>query len=118
GQWTLMLNKGGSFEFLRFANKFQNVFRGDYSPNGNLDSPYTADKSKDGTGRGKVQLLIGDYNGDGRTDISLYDSRSGKWIVGENYRNDDKSDPIYFKLQWKLYRQFSVAEDSLFSNDR
>ncbi|PKA19088.1 hypothetical protein CH377_14790 [Leptospira haakeii] len=69
-------------------------------------------------GRGKVQLLVGDYNGDGRTDISLYDSRSGKWIVGENHRNDDKSDPIYFKLQWKLYRQFSVAEDALFSNDR
>ncbi|WP_133124146.1 FG-GAP repeat domain-containing protein, partial [Leptospira haakeii] len=81
-------------------------------------SPYTADKSKDGIGRGKVQLLVGDYNGDGRTDISLYDSRSGKWIVGENHRNDDKSDPIYFKLQWKLYRQFSVAEDALFSNDR
>ncbi|TGL50825.1 hypothetical protein EHQ61_08580, partial [Leptospira wolffii] len=118
GQWTLMLNKGGSFEFLRFSSKFQNLFRGDYSPNANLDSVFTTDLSKDGIDRAKVQLLIGDYNGDGRTDISVYDSRSGKWLVGENYRNDNSSDPIYFKLQWKLYKVFTAPEQTLFGFDR
>ncbi|MCR1795601.1 hypothetical protein K0V43_18710, partial [Leptospira sp. id769339] len=118
GQWTLMLNKGGSFEFLKFSKKFQNVFRGDYSPNGNLDSESTSDVTKEGLNRGNVQFLIGDYNGDGRTDISLYDSRSGKWIVGENHRNEDKGDPLYFKLQWRLYKIFTAPEQALFGNDR
>ncbi|WP_243398024.1 SpvB/TcaC N-terminal domain-containing protein [Leptospira kmetyi] len=118
GQWTLMLNKGGSFEFLRFAKKFQNLFRGDYSPDGNLDSVSTNDSTKAGKNRDKINFLVGDYNGDGRTDISLYDARSGRWLVGENYRNDNKSDPIYFKMQWKLYKVFTIAEQSLFTNDR
>ncbi|WP_406600534.1 SpvB/TcaC N-terminal domain-containing protein [Leptospira sanjuanensis] len=118
GQWTLMLSKGGSFEFLRFAKKFQNVFRGDYSPDGNLDSASTNDSSKQGKDRDKINFLVGDYNGDGRTDISLYDSRSGKWLVGENYRNDNKTDPIYFKMQWKLYKVFTAPEQGIFSHDR
>ncbi|PJZ64026.1 hypothetical protein CH371_20320, partial [Leptospira wolffii] len=84
----------------------------------NLDSTSTSDLSKDGLDRAKVQLLIGDYNGDGRTDISVYDSRSGKWMVGENYRNDNASDPIYFKLQWKLYKVFTAPEQTLFGFDR
>ncbi|WP_427854352.1 SpvB/TcaC N-terminal domain-containing protein [Leptospira tipperaryensis] len=118
GQWTLMLNKGGSFEFLRFAKKFQNVFRGDYSPDGNLDSASTNDSSKPGKDRDKINFLVGDYNGDGRTDISLYDSRSGRWLVGENYRNDNKTDPIYFKMQWKLYKVFTTPEQAIFTHDR
>ncbi|UML79774.1 SpvB/TcaC N-terminal domain-containing protein [Leptospira kirschneri] len=118
GQWTLMLNKGGSFEFLRFAKKFQNVFRGDYSPDGNLDSVSTNDSSKPGKDHDKVNFLVGDYNGDGRTDISLYDSRSGKWFVGENHRNPNKNDSIYFQMQWKLYKIFTAPEQALFGHDR
>ncbi|TGK68080.1 hypothetical protein EHQ13_01490 [Leptospira gomenensis] len=118
GQWTLMLNLGGRFEFLRFAKKFQNVFRSDYSPNGNLDSPSTFDSSKAGKDRDKVHFLIGDYNGDGRTDISLFDSRSGKWLVGENHRNANRNDPIFFQMQWKLYKTFTAPEQALFSQDR
>ncbi|WP_268766540.1 SpvB/TcaC N-terminal domain-containing protein, partial [Leptospira alstonii] len=118
GQWTLMLNKGGSFEFLRFAKKFQNVFRNDYIPDSNLDSVSTNDSTKPGKDHDKVNLLVGDYNGDGRTDISLYDSRSGKWFVGENHRNENKTDPIYFKMQWKLYKVFTAPEEALFGHDR
>jgi RHS repeat-associated protein len=118
GQWTLMLNKGGSFEFLRFSRKFQNLFRGDYNPDGNLDSVSTSDISITGKDRAKIHFLVGDYNGDGRTDISLYDARSGKWIVGENHRNESSTDPVYFKLQWKLYKVFTAPEQKLFGNDR
>ncbi|TGL62923.1 SpvB/TcaC N-terminal domain-containing protein [Leptospira sarikeiensis] len=118
GQWTLMLNKGGQFEFLKFSKKFQNIFRGDYNPNGNLDSVTTSDSSVQGRGRLHVNFLVGDYNGDGRTDISIYDARSGKWFVGENYRNPDPSDPIYFKIEWYLYKVFTAPEERLFSQDR
>ncbi|WP_412758400.1 GH-E family nuclease [Leptospira cinconiae] len=118
GQWTLMLNKGGRFEFLKFAKKFQNVYRGDYSPNSNWDSVSTTDTSEEGKGKYNVNFLVGDYNGDGRTDISLYDARSGKWYVGENHRNEDKTDPLLFKMQWRLYKTFSAPEQALFGNDR
>ncbi|WP_232422267.1 SpvB/TcaC N-terminal domain-containing protein [Leptospira interrogans] len=118
GQWTLMLNKGGNFEFLRFAKKFQNVFRGDYSPDGNLDSVSTNDSSKPGKDHDKINFLVGDYNGDGRTDISLYDSRSGKWFVGENHRNPNKNDSVTFQMQWKLYKVFTAPEQALFGHDR
>ncbi|WP_282993069.1 SpvB/TcaC N-terminal domain-containing protein [Leptospira santarosai] len=118
GQWTLMLNKGGSFEFLRFSKKFQNIFRNDYAPNGNLDGVSTNDSSKPGKDHDKVNFLVGDYNADGRTDISLYDSRSGKWFVGENHRNPNKNDPLYFQMQWKLYKVFTAPEQSLFGHDR
>ncbi|EMO21338.1 virulence plasmid 65kDa B protein [Leptospira santarosai str. HAI134] len=118
GQWTLMLNKGGSFEFLRFSKKFQNIFRNDYTPNGNLDSVSTNDSSKPGKDHDKVNFLVGDYNADGRTDISLYDSRSGKWFVGENHRNPNKNDPLYFQMQWKLYKAFTAPEQTLFAHDR
>ncbi|WP_036024943.1 SpvB/TcaC N-terminal domain-containing protein, partial [Leptospira noguchii] len=118
GQWTLMLNKGGSFEFLRFSKKFQNVFRNDYLPDSNLDSSNTNDSTKPGKDKDKVNLLVGDYNGDGRTDISLYDSRSGKWFVGENHRNPNKNDSVYFQMQWKLYKVFTTPEQTLFSHDR
>ncbi|PKA16514.1 SpvB/TcaC N-terminal domain-containing protein [Leptospira haakeii] len=118
GQWILMLNKGGRFEFLKFAKKFQNLFKDDYTPNSNWDSASTSDESIDGRNRSKIFFLNGDYNGDGRTDISFYDSRNGKWFVGENHRTEDKTDPIYFKIQWKLYKTFSVPEQSLFTNDR
>ncbi|WP_081385975.1 SpvB/TcaC N-terminal domain-containing protein [Leptospira santarosai] len=118
GQWTLMLNKGGSFEFLRFSKKFQNIFRNDYTPNTNLDGVSTNDSSKPGKDHDKVNFLVGDYNADGRTDISLYDSRSGKWFVGENHRNPNKNDPLYFQMQWKLYKVFTAPEQSLFGHDR
>ncbi|MBF3377050.1 hypothetical protein ISU90_08675 [Leptospira borgpetersenii serovar Balcanica] len=118
GQWTLMLNKGGSFEFLRFSKKFQNVFRNDYAPDSNLDSVSTNDTTKPGKDHDKVNFLVGDYNGDGRTDISLYDSRSGKWFVGENHRNPNKTDPLYFQMQWKLYKVFTAPEQTLFGHDR
>ncbi|MDI7196059.1 SpvB/TcaC N-terminal domain-containing protein, partial [Leptospira santarosai] len=118
GQWTLMLNKGGSFEFLRFSKKFQNIFRNDYTPNTNLDSVSTNDSSKPGKDHDKVNFLVGDYNADGRTDISLYDSRSGKWFVGENHRNPNKNDSVYFQMQWKLYKAFTAPEQSLFAHDR
>ncbi|WP_244265096.1 SpvB/TcaC N-terminal domain-containing protein [Leptospira alexanderi] len=118
GQWTLMLNKGGSFEFLRFSKKFQNVFRNDYTPDSNLDSSNTNDTSKPGKDHDKVNFLVGDYNGDGRTDISLYDSRSGKWFVGENHRNPNKNDSVYFQMQWKLYKVFTAPEQALFGHDR
>ncbi|GBF40173.1 SpvB/TcaC N-terminal domain-containing protein [Leptospira johnsonii] len=117
GLWTLMLNKGGNFEFLKIGKKFQNVFRGDYSPNGNLDSASTNDTSSEGKDRSKVKFLIGDYNSDGLTDISLYDARTGKWFVGENLRNPDKADPVYFKTNWVLYKTFTAPEQTLFSND-
>ncbi|EMO81098.1 insecticide toxin TcdB middle/N-terminal domain protein [Leptospira kirschneri str. 200801774] len=118
GQWTLMLNKGGSFEFLRFSKKFQNVFRNDYTPDSNLDSSNTNDLTKPGKDHDKVNFLVGDYNGDGRTDISLYDSRSGKWFVGENHRNPNKNDSVTFQMQWKLYKVFTTPEQSLFGHDR
>ncbi|EMP83044.1 insecticide toxin TcdB middle/N-terminal domain protein, partial [Leptospira santarosai str. CBC1531] len=118
GQWTLMLNKGGSFEFLRFSKKFQNIFRNDYAPDGNLDSSSTNDSTKPGKDHDKVNFLVGDYNGDGRTDISLYDSRSGKWFVGENHRNPNKNDSVYFQMQWKLYKVFTAPEQALFGHDR
>ncbi|AJR14780.1 cytoplasmic membrane protein [Leptospira interrogans serovar Linhai str. 56609] len=118
GQWTLMLNKGGSFEFLRFSKKFQNVFRNDYTPDSNLDSSNTNDLTKPGKDHDKVNFLVGDYNGDGRTDISLYDSRSGKWFVGENHRNPNKNDSVTFQMQWRLYKVFTAPEQSLFGHDR
>ncbi|TGL49544.1 hypothetical protein EHQ61_13995 [Leptospira wolffii] len=118
GLWTLMLNKGGSFEFLKIGKKFQNVYRGDYSPNANLDSVSTSDLSESGKDRAKVQFLNGDYNGDGLTDISLYDSRSGKWYVGENQRNPDKTAVVYFQTNWVLYKTFTAPEQTLFGYDR
>ncbi|EMJ99749.1 insecticide toxin TcdB middle/N-terminal domain protein, partial [Leptospira sp. B5-022] len=118
GLWTLMLNKGGSFEFLKIGKKFQNVFRGDYSPNANLDSVSTRDTSIEGKARDKVKFLVGDYNADGLTDISLYDARTGKWFVGEGLRNPDKTSPAYFITNWVLYKIFSTPEQTLFSNDQ
>ncbi|PJZ70254.1 hypothetical protein CH373_12445 [Leptospira perolatii] len=118
GNWTLMLNKGGRFDFLLFSKKFQNIYREDYTPNGNLDSVSTFDTTEEGRDRAKVQTLVGDYNGDGRTDISFYDARNGKWIVGENYRPEDPLDPLPFRMQWKLYKVFTAPEQSLFTYDR
>ncbi|MBN2039233.1 MAG: hypothetical protein JW864_04270 [Spirochaetes bacterium] len=113
GNWWLMSNKGGSFSFILFSKHFQNLFRDDYSPNSNMDSTSTSDNSDFGMDRDKIKFLSGDFNGDGRTDISIYDSRSGRFWVAENYRDDQ----IGFRLEWKLYKEFTVPEQVLFSND-
>jgi len=114
GQWTLMSNLGGKFKFKKFSRHFKNLFRNDYNPDKNMDSSYTSDNSKYGKDREKIHFLNGDYNGDGRTDISIYDSRDGKWWVAENYRHDE----IGFRLDWKLYKTFTAPEQALFSNER
>ena len=114
GSWYLMTNTGGAFSFIKFSQHFKNLFRSDYSPGMNMDSPYTSDESPFGKDRGRVHFLSGDYNGDGRTDISIYDERDGKWWVAENYRDD----ALGFKLTWKLYKVFKAPEQALFGNDR
>ncbi|MBN2157880.1 MAG: hypothetical protein JW807_00690, partial [Spirochaetes bacterium] len=114
GAWYLMRNMGGSFEFIKFSQHFRNIFRNDYSPDSNMDSPYTADTSPYGADRGRVHFLSGDYNGDGRTDISIYDERDGKWWVAENYR----AEGLGFTLQWKVYKVFTAPEQALFGHDR
>jgi RHS repeat-associated protein len=127
GEWYLMANKGGRFEFIKFSEHFKNLFRSDYRPDLNLDSPSTADTSEYGKDRDKIYFLSGDYNGDGRTDISFYDTRSGRWWVGENYRVDGRgSGVVQFDIEWKLYKEFTESEkmlfapaqDSLAGNDR
>lgn len=119
GSWYLMRNMGGGFEFVKFSQHFKNLFRNDYHAGSNMDSPSTADESTYGMDRGRVHFLSGDYNGDGRTDISIYDERDGKWWVGENYRAEDQgSGGVMFALQWKLYKVFTAPEQALFGNDR
>ncbi len=114
GEWILMRNMGGSFEFIKFSHHFKNLFRDDYSPDMNMDSNNTFDDSEYGRDRGMVQFLSGDYNGDGRTDISIYDARTGKWWVAENERVKSSE----FQLNWKLYKVFTVPEMALFGHDR
>lgn len=115
GEWILMTNEGGRFEFVKFSKHFKNLFRSDYSPNSNLDSESTFDDSEYGKDRDKVNFLSGDYNGDGRTDISVYDGRTGRWYVGANYRKDGS---VPFELEWTLYKEFAVHEEALFSHHR
>jgi len=122
GEWYLMANRGGRFDFVKFSEGFRNLFRCDYEADNNRDSGFTADRSEQGKDRDKIFFLSGDYNGDGRTDISFYDARSGKWWVAENYRDD----AIGFRLEWRVYREFTEGEkrlfapgaDSLTANDR
>ncbi len=122
GEWFLMANRGGHFDFVKFSEGFRNLFRNDYAPDSSMDSDYTADRSEQGKDRDKIFFLLGDYNGDGRTDISLYDARSGKWWVAENCRDDIRG----FRLQWRVYREFIGSEkerfapgaDSLTAGDR
>ncbi|OHD68136.1 MAG: hypothetical protein A2W19_01960 [Spirochaetes bacterium RBG_16_49_21] len=126
GDWILMRNKGGSFEFIKFSKHFQNLFRYDYAPNSNMDSSATRDSSVMGKDRGRVHFFTGDFNGDGRSDISLYDERSGAWWVAENYREDGPHPQplsqgergVNFVLQWRLYKKFTAPEQALFANDR
>ncbi len=111
GSWILMRNQGGRFEFIKFSQHFKNLFRDDYFPDHNLDSPNTLDASEKGKDYTKIRFFSGDYNGDGRTDIGIYDHRNGKWYVAENYR-----DPMaIFNLEWKLYKVFNTPEQALFS---
>ncbi len=114
GEWYLMANMGGHFSFIKFSETFQNLFRSDYDPDLRLNSPSTADTSDYGRDREKIFFLSGDYNGDGRTDISFYDARSGRWWVGENYRDD----AIGFRLQWRIYKEFTEREKELFAPGR
>ncbi len=111
GSWILMRNQGGRFDFIKVSRQFKHLFRDDYSPNHNLDSPNTLDASEKGKDVTKIRFFSGDYNGDGRTDIGIYDHRNGTWYVAENYR-----DPTaIFKLEWSLYKVFSAPEQALFS---
>lgn len=114
GEWILMTNEGGSFEFVKFGRHFQNLFRDDYAPNANFDSAATFDTSEFGKDRDKVVFLNGDFSGDGRTDISVYDTRSGNWFVGENHRRDS----LGFRLEWRLYQKFDAPEQALMGHDR
>ncbi|MCG8687715.1 MAG: hypothetical protein MI892_22755, partial [Desulfobacterales bacterium] len=114
GEWLLMRNVGGKFEITKFSQHFKNVFRDDYSPDANRDSDATVDTSEYGKDRGKVFFLNGDYNGDGRTDISLYDARTGTWFVGSPQSLDTGD----FHIEWKLYKVFTAPEQALFSHDR
>jgi RHS repeat-associated protein len=114
GKWTLMLNKGGSFEFRVISTHLKNLFRSDYTADANLDSKWTMDDSQQGNARSKVHFLSGDYNGDGRTDISIYDERSGDWLVSTVSR----SSAGVYSMNWTKYGQFKVPGDLLFGNDR
>ena len=114
GDWILMRNLGDRFEFVKVAHVFQNLFRNDYRPDLNRNSAVTSDTEPLGTDRAAVSFLSGDYNGDGRTDLSFYDKRSGEWWVGENHR----SDTLGFQIEWKLYKKFTAPEQTLFGCDR
>ena len=127
GEWLLMRNMGGYFNFFKLSQHFQNLFRDDYiSETG--DDPnhrfFSSDNSEYGKDRGKVHFLSGDYNGDGRTDISIYDARTGSWWVGENNRTPlnppsrGEASEVEFRLEWKLYKIFTVPEMALFGFDR
>jgi len=129
GEWIMMRNIGGSFVFKKFGKKFQNLFRNDYSPNDNRDSVSTRDHSTYGLDRGKVHFLNGDYNGDGRTDFSIYDARSGNWFVGTTHREENYDVASFangigldqnedFRIEWTLYKKFTAPEKSLFGHDR
>ncbi len=116
GDWTLMLNKGGHFDYLKIGYNFKNLFRDDYSPDQLQNSNSTSDNSPQGKARHKVHFFNGDYNGDGRSDVSFYDSRNGKWWVGENTPQPDQHPP--FRLNWQVYKEFTAPEKALFSHER
>ena len=89
-----------------------------------MNSDSTSDKSEYGKAREKVYFLQGDYNGDGRSDIMIYDSRDGSFRVGENYRNEETTD-VGFEFKWILYKKLSDSEkeiylpkESTFGHDR
>jgi RHS repeat-associated protein len=113
GEWFFMKNSGGGFAVIKFSEAFRNLFRKDYHPGINFSSPGTTDLSEQGLDRGRVNFFTGDFNGDGRTDISIYDSRSGDWLTAENYRDDS----IGFRLQWIRYAVFKAPAKTLFSMD-
>ncbi|HNW28542.1 MAG TPA: SpvB/TcaC N-terminal domain-containing protein, partial [Spirochaetota bacterium] len=115
GQWIFMRNRGGYFDFVTLSKQFKNIFRSDFNPDSGNNSAATSDTSDFGQHRDKVQFFSGDFNGDGRTDISIYDARTGRWWVGENYRIDYNPG---FQFQWILYKEFSAPEQTLFANDR
>ncbi|MDM7924769.1 MAG: SpvB/TcaC N-terminal domain-containing protein, partial [bacterium] len=121
GRWTFMRNAGGSFEFIGMPPRFRNLFRDDYAPDSSMNSDATSDASPQGRRRDRVHFICGDYNGDSRTDVSLYDSRSGDWMVGENRRVDASTAPgmtAGFTLDWYRYGRFTAPEQALFANDR
>ena len=125
GDWILMTNgapgkAAGAFQFLKVGNQFKNVYRDDYSAGANNGSPATRDLSAQGKDRGKVHWFSGDFNGDGRTDFSLYDARSGKWWVGENKLSTtgNSLENVSFNIEWKLYKIFTAPQQALFGHDR
>ncbi len=115
GQWIFMRNRGGYFDFITLSKQFKNLFRSDFNPDSGNNSAATSDTSAFGRHRDKVQFFGGDFNGDGRTDISVYDARSGAWRVGENYRSEYAPG---FQFRWMVYGEFSAPEQVLFAHDR
>ena len=88
GDWFYMRNRGplrtsggvssGGFEFLRFARYFKNLYRSDYSHEAPGQNSH-ATLDPEGHDKGRIHWLQGDYNADGRTDISFYDERNHHW---------------------------------------
>lgn len=125
GDWILMTNggpgrAGGSFQFLKVGNQFKNLYRDDYSAGTANGSPSTRDLSPQGKDRAKVHWFSGDFNGDGRSDFSFYDARSGKWWVGENKltATGNSLENVTFSIEWKLYKVFTAPQQALFGHDR
>lgn len=113
GEWLLALNKNGSsFEYRIVARQFRHLYRNDYAPDATLNSAATADNETQD--RSKVHFLNGDFNADGRSDVSFYDARNGHWWVGENHPDTN----TVFRLHWKIYRVFTAPEQALFARER
>ncbi|MDM7926057.1 MAG: SpvB/TcaC N-terminal domain-containing protein, partial [bacterium] len=115
GRWVFMRNGGGYFDFLPIGRNFRNLFRDDYNPDAYLNGGGTSDTSARGLDRERVRFFSGDFNGDGRTDISVYDARSGKWWVGESGRSAGEPG---FRFLWIRYASFDAPAQALFAHDR
>ncbi len=117
GEWLFMKNRGDYFEILALGRRFRHLFRDDYRPDASMNGKGTSDENQSGRDRSRVHFLCGDYNGDGRSDVSLHDDRTGEWWVGENRFDDDPSGPG-FVLDWYRYGRFTAPEQALFGHDR
>jgi phenylpyruvate tautomerase PptA (4-oxalocrotonate tautomerase family) len=60
GDWFVGLSTGSSFDISRFAVSLGN------------------------RGHDRERILLGDFTGDGRTDVAIHDSATGDWFVGRS----------------------------------